>query len=90
MRSLRRRWILGAAAALSFGALYQTACMSFAGNEVIRSIDFCFLFDCQNGALGGLIDPCPNVVTNDTGNSQVITGLGSAFIFTDCPVEIDG
>jgi hypothetical protein len=31
-----------------------------AGEMSMSSVDFCFLFDCQNGAIGGLIDPCGN------------------------------
>lgn len=28
------------------------------GDTALSSINFCFVFDCQNGAIGGLIDFC--------------------------------
>jgi len=37
------------------------ACSSLAFDQTASMVDFCFLFDCQNGAYGGLIDFCdPN------------------------------
>ena len=66
------RWIVGVGAAALMGMLYQTACVGFAGDQALQAFDFCFLFDCQNGALGGLLDPCAG---------------GTANLFVDCPVE---
>ena len=40
------------------------ACTSLALDQAAASVDFCFLFDCQAGALGGLIDFC------DTANPE--------------------
>jgi hypothetical protein len=36
------------------------ACGSFFGEAALSAVDFCFLFDCQNGALGGLVQFCSN------------------------------
>ena len=35
-----------------------TSCSSFAGESALLMTDFCFIFDCTNGILGGTIDPC--------------------------------
>lgn len=87
MRStrLRFRWVLSAAAVASAGMVFQTACMSFAGNQVLHALDFCFLFDCQNGAFGGLIDPCPDQATTDSSGSSSTDTVTRANIFVDCP-----
>jgi hypothetical protein len=77
MRTQRKRWAMGLATAAMFGTLFQTNCISFASDEVQRSVNFCFLFDCQNGALGGLIDFCPNA-TGDTSTGNT---------FVDCPTS---
>lgn len=37
------------------------ACTSMAFDQAARSFDFCFLFDCTQGAYGGLIDFCDQV-----------------------------
>jgi hypothetical protein len=34
----------------------------------VTGVDFCFVFDCQNGALGGTLDPCAGV--GDTSGQQ--------------------
>ena len=34
------------------------ACANFVANPAQSSVNFCFLFDCQNGAYGGLIQFC--------------------------------
>jgi hypothetical protein len=47
-------------------------CTSMFGEEALGMFDSCFLFDCQNGAIGGLIDFCSN--------SPV-----ESVLFTDCP-----
>ncbi len=61
-------------------------CGSVAGTSAMSAIDFCFMFDCTNGALGGLVDPCADVgEVDDTGGS---TGEGTGVLggpfFTDC------
>ncbi len=85
MGSMRKRWLVGFAAMATIGMLYQTACMSMAGQELMRTVDFCFLFDCQNGAIGGLIDPCAATSTSSDEDAT-----GSTNLFIDCPpVEDD-
>ena len=84
MRSKRFRWVVGLAAVGVLGALQQLACVSFAGQEFMRTIDFCFLFDCQNGALGGLIDPCAGTNTT-TSSSDTDTTTTQGNLFVDCP-----
>ncbi|MCK4660410.1 MAG: hypothetical protein KAV82_12880 [Phycisphaerae bacterium] len=34
------------------------ACASLAFDQAAESADFCFLFDCRQGAYGGLVDFC--------------------------------
>ena len=59
-----------------FGA-QSTSCLSFTGESVLSSANFCFIFDCQNGILGGTIDPCSE--TRDA-NGNLIPPT-----FLDCP-----
>lgn len=54
-----------------------TGCMSFAAESALTTTDFCFIFDCGNGLLGGTIDPCPGGETGDDS--------GQAPLFVDCP-----
>jgi hypothetical protein len=49
-----------------------TSCGSYLATTALAATDFCFIFDCQNGILGGTIDPC--ATTN---------GVGP--LFADCP-----
>lgn len=84
MRRSQKRWFLGLAAAGMLGAVHQAGCMSFAGDQLQRSVNFCFLFDCQNGAFGGLINFCPNNATSD---ANVASGNANTFI--DCPILED-
>jgi len=35
-------------------------CTSMFGEQALEMFDSCFLFDCQNGAIGGLVDFCSN------------------------------
>jgi hypothetical protein len=86
MRSSFRRWVVGVAAAATMGIAYQTACMSFGGDQLLSTIDFCFVFDCQNGILGGVIDPCAGnstTTTTTTNDNTTITTVDNLFI--DCP-----
>jgi len=64
-----------------------TSCMSFLGESTLESANFCFIFDCQNGILGGTIDPCSGIGSND--NTQEGTVTGEQF-FTDCPLGTGG
>lgn len=83
MRSRKNRWIAGAVGVLAAGMLYQTACMSFGGNQLLRTVDFCFLFDCQNGAFGGLFDWCPDQTDTTSSGTDAVQ---STNLFVDCPV----
>lgn len=53
-----------------------TSCSSFMAESLLVAADFCFIFDCQNGALGGGVDPCngPGPIGDDDGP-----------LFVDCP-----
>ena len=55
-------------------------CAGFASDVLLSSIDMCFLFDCNNGAIGGLIDFCADVEVTDPEDGG---DLGN--FFTDCP-----
>ena len=74
---MRSRWRrIATAIGLALGGAFLTSgpgtsCSSFAGESMFTSTDFCFIFDCQNGILGGTIDPCSE-------------GEGAA-LFVDCP-----
>jgi hypothetical protein len=70
MKTIRVRWIIGLAAMATIGMLNQTACVGFAADQLQRTVNFCFLFDCQNGAFGGLLDPCPGVEVGEEGNTH--------------------
>jgi len=48
-----------------------SSCSSYVGQTSFVDLDFCFIFDCQNGILGGTIDPC---TTQDP-------------LFEDCPTD---
>ena len=58
-----------------------TGCVPFFGDSTLAAADFCFIFDCQNGLLGGTIDPC--ATTNSVG--QGATFQRPPF-FADCPL----
>jgi hypothetical protein len=34
--------------------------LNFYENGLLTSVDFCYLLDCQNGFLGGAVQPCSN------------------------------
>lgn len=59
------------------GAVAGT-CGRFFTNGIATSVDFCFLLDCRNGFIGGLVSPCgdPNDPTDD--------------LIVDCPGPIGG
>jgi hypothetical protein len=71
--------LLGATGGVLAGS--GLACASLNGRQALATFDSCFLFDCQNGAIGGLVDfcaesseesslftDCPEFTTGDTGN----------------------
>lgn len=82
---MRRKFHRFAAAAAIFGAggmLMQTsnfACESFAGESLFTATDTCFIFDCQNGAFGGLLQPCGVAL-----NPNPVDPLSGGPLFTDC------
>ena len=62
----RRRLRIKAAVAviLAGGMVFMTngaGCVSFASEAALGTVDFCFLFDCVDGAIGGLLKPCDDV-----------------------------
>jgi len=59
-----------------------TSCTTFLGESSFEAANFCFIFDCQNGILGGTIDPCSGVGSGDNTNEGLATGEQ---LFTDCP-----
>ncbi len=77
MRSRRVRICLLLGLVATTGMLYAgstLACTSLALDQAATAVNFCFLFDCQNGALGGLVqfcDPTDTTTTDttDTNNS---------------------
>ena len=64
-----------------------TGCLEFVAESGLETLDFCFIFDCQNGLLGGTIDPCP--VTSDFSGEAVFTPPVGPF-FRDCPNAFQG
>lgn len=80
MRVVSRAVAIGAGLALGGAILMSgpgTGCSSFIGESGLTSTDFCFIFDCQNGILGGTIDPCAGTGVGDRSGEQPL--------FTDCP-----
>lgn len=83
MRKRHVRWAASLAGMALVGTTYQTGCGGFFGDQLFRTTDFCFLFDCQNGAFAGLFDPCPqNVLVSDDAGTE-----GNTNLFVDCPVD---
>ncbi len=74
--------------ALASSTVYQGAgCFSFGVNSVLRSFDFCFLLNCNDGALGGLFDFC--VPVNFTSFVGMNSGMAEEGTFlTDCPEDM--
>ena len=61
MRSRLRRIAMGVGLVAGGGVLLaspSSGCISFQGEALFAMTDFCFIFDCTNGVLGGTIDPC--------------------------------
>jgi hypothetical protein len=77
--------ILGCSGFLTVSS--DLACVSFGANQAIASFDFCFLLNCNDGAIGGLIDFCaPTNFTSFVGNNMA-NQPGDQFL-ADCPDEI--
>ena len=75
MRSRLSRFLAVLALVSATGVVFAGSglgCASMAGGQGLSTFDMCFLFDCQGGALGGLVDPCS-------------TSGGELPLFTDCP-----
>ncbi len=49
-----------------------TGCTSLLGTKAVEAADFCFIFDCNNGILGGTIDPCAGARGNEDGNPSLL------------------
>ncbi len=84
MRSKRALTVLGLLGGM--GVLLSgpaTSCTSFTGRSLLVAADMCFIFDCQNGAFGGTVDPCSGV---GSGN-QTNEGQNALPFFTDCPTN---
>lgn len=80
MRSHSRPFIFAGGLLLAGATLFSgpgTGCSSFIGETALTLTDFCFVFDCQNGILGGTVDPCAGTDIADQSGEQPI--------FTDCP-----
>ncbi|NOX57833.1 MAG: hypothetical protein GXP29_03125 [Planctomycetes bacterium] len=75
----RARWMLCLLAAASFGVVRQSACIAFGAEELLRTVNFCFVFDCQNGLFGGVVDPCPDPIDDPLDGT-------STNLFVDCPI----
>lgn len=60
-----------------------TGCSSYIGQTALVATDMCFIFDCQNGILGGVFDPCSGI---GSGN-QTVEGATQQPFFTDCPTN---
>ena len=86
MRTRPRKMIAAISVLAGSGILMSgpgTSCSSFLGETGLVTADFCFIFDCQNGILGGTIDPCSGIGSgNQTGEGQTQQPL-----FTDCPTN---
>ncbi len=85
MRSRSRAIAMGLALIVGGAFLMSgpgTSCSSYLGNTALTATDFCFIFDCQNGLLGGTVDPCAGLGTGDSS--------GELPLFTDCPGYVAG
>lgn len=64
------------------------ACFSFGANAALSGMDFCFLFDCTDGALGGLFNFCSPINVNEFINSGTGAGgdgIADPVFLGDCP-----
>lgn len=61
----------------AFLAVSGGSCSTFSAQSALGTADLCFIFDCQNGILGGTIDPCSIIGTDSDGNDVPL--------LVDCP-----
>lgn len=82
-RSRLRRWLVGASLVGGGAYAFQigAGCASFGGEQALIATDFCFIFDCNNGAFGGTIQPCAGAAT--IGDNGEVVNTRSP-LFTDC------
>ncbi len=81
MRLSARRVVTLMALAAGGGYLLSgpgTGCVPYTAEAGLGATDFCFIFDCQNGILGGTIDPCANTGVD-------ANGAQTGPLFADCP-----
>lgn len=87
-RSSWKKTPFKAAALIAAGTVFQignVGCTSFFANAGLSSMDFCFLLNCNDGALGGLIDFCAPI----NFASFVGTGTGGPVQTGDTPFLAD-
>ena len=58
-----------------------TGCSSFLSESSLVAANFCFIFDCQSGILGGTVDPCSGA---GSGDNTLESQGGTSPLFTDC------
>ena len=89
MRSRFRRTAKAVALVIGGGFLMAgpgTGCLEFLAESALETTDFCFIFDCQNGFLGGSIDPCPEALSGvAAGGFEAATSPPIGPLFVDCP-----
>ncbi len=77
--------ILGCSGILAAGDL---GCFSFGANQGLSSIDFCFLLNCNDGAIGGLIDFCSQTnFTSFVGDNTNPNNQNGGLFLSDCPEQ---
>lgn len=79
MRSRYRRLAASVGLIVAGGMLLAapgSGCFSFTGETLTSMTDFCFIFDCTNGVLGGTIQPCAPQTDFETGDTF--------FLLADC------
>ena len=80
MRSGGRKFLSGIGLVLAGGYVMSgigSGCSTYLAESALSAANFCFIFDCQNGLLGGAIDPCAGTGAQDQN--------GELPLFTDCP-----
>lgn len=86
MRFRARRIIAAIGVVAAGGFVFSgpgTSCTSYIGRSALVAADLCFVFDCQNGILGGTINPCSGIGSGD----QTVEGQTQLPLFTDCPTN---
>lgn len=79
MRNRIRKYLIYLLFLTGGGTLFQGNNAGFgrcAGDTLLTTINFCFIFDCQNGAIGGGLEFCGDQPGDD--------------IFIDCPAAGGG